>query len=90
MRRGSRLLIPAVLCGCWGSPVPQEASCAAYVTCVRALDVRDGEETNVARFVEGGFCWNNPTLAEGCSRACTRGLAWLRERDPALPAECQP
>lgn len=71
------------LAGCWGSPVGQAAACEAYVACIRALDADAGVTTNLDRFVPGGFCWNNPTLAEGCTTACVRALERLREREGA-------
>ena len=67
--------------GCWGSPVSQTAECEAYVACIRGLDADAGLTTNVDRFVEGGVCWNNPLLAEGCTTACRRAVARLRERE---------
>ncbi len=87
------LLVTALgVAGCWGDPVSQSSGCHAWVACIRALDdVADaGEPANLDRFVEGGFCWNNPSLAEGCISACDRGLARLRERNDVLPEGCKP
>ncbi|MDP1829303.1 MAG: hypothetical protein Q8L48_38920 [Archangium sp.] len=89
LMRGALLCTMAVLAGCWGSPVSQAPECQAWVGCIRALDA-PGETTDLERFVEGGFCWNNPTLAEGCTTACARALARLRDRESSLPSECQP
>jgi hypothetical protein len=79
-----------LLSGCWGSPVGQAPQCQAWVACIRALDVDAGEETDLERFVEGGFCWNNPELAKGCTTACGRALTRMREREAALPGACLP
>lgn len=88
--RATLLCTGFVLAGCWGNPVSQAPACQAWVGCIRALDAREGETTDLERFVEGGFCWNNPTLAEGCTTACERALERLREREPGLPSECLP
>lgn len=80
-----RALIGAVLwlAGCWGSPVSQDPQCQTYVACIRALDADAGLTTNLDRFLEGGVCWNNPLLAQGCTTACSRALARLQEREGA-------
>lgn len=75
--------VALVMAGCWGSPVGQAPECRAWVACIRALDADAGQTTDLERFVEGGFCWNNPTLAEGCTTACQRAL--VRQQ-----AECGP
>lgn len=84
------LLVTMVLAGCWGPPVAQAPECRAWVACVRAQDEARGETTDLERFVEGGFCWNNSTLAEGCTTACGRALERVRAREPGAPPECQP
>ena len=68
-----------VLAGCWGNPVGQSPECAAWVSCIRALDADAGQTTDLERFEEGGFCWNNPTLAKGCTTACARASSRLPE-----------
>jgi len=70
------------LSGCWGSPVGQAPECQAWVACIRALDADAGQTTDLERFVEGGVCWNNPTLAEGCTTACQRALSRTKECAP--------
>lgn len=82
MRRSGLGVVVLVLCGCWGNPVSQSPECAAWVGCIRALDADAGQTTDLERFVEGGFCWNNPTLAQGCTTACARALARLPECSP--------
>jgi hypothetical protein len=74
--------------GCWGSPVASTTECDQYVTWIRALDADAGQSTNLDRYVEGGACWNNPTLAEGCTTACARALTRLQARETSLPEEC--
>jgi hypothetical protein len=74
-----------VLASCWGSPVSQDPACQAWVSCIRALDADAGETTDLVRFVEGGACWKNPTLAEGCTTACQRALGRLHERGACVP-----
>lgn len=75
--------------GC-APPVPQSAACVAYVGCVEAIDLARGGTTNLARFEAGGDCWGSPLAGELCDRACTSGLEFLQERQPALPEECAP
>lgn len=84
------LVMMVALSGCWGQPVSQAPVCQAWVACVQARDALAGETTNLDRFVEGGFCWNNSELAEGCTTACERALGRLRQREASLPTECQP
>lgn len=84
------LVVLLTTSGCWGPPVTQTAECRAWVACVQATDARAGETTNLDRFVEGGFCWNNSELAEGCTTACARALTRSRARESSLPAECLP
>ena len=74
-----------VLSGCWGSPVSQDPECHAWVSCIRALDADAGETTDLERFVEGGFCWRNPTLAEGCTTACKRALGRIHQQGACVP-----
>ena len=68
----------------------QAPQCQAYVACIRALDADAGETTDLDRFLEGGFCWNNPTLGEGCTTACARALARMQARETSLPGACLP
>jgi len=84
MRRA--MISALLLTGCWGSPVSQAPECQAYVSCLRALDADAGETTDLERYLEGGYCWNNPTLAGGCISACSRALTRLQER----AGECLP
>lgn len=79
-----------VLAGCLGGPVEQSPGCATYVACLRALDADAGTTTNLDRFVPGGACWVNGVTGEGCATGCERALTRLKERTPALPAECAP
>lgn len=78
--------VAVLLCGCWGNPVGQAPECQTYVACIRALDADAGETTDLERYLEGGFCWNNPTLAGGCITACSRALTRMQER----AGECVP
>ena len=75
-----------LLVGC--AQVEQSASCAAYVSCVRAQDAAKGIETDLVRFEPGGDCWGNPDGAGLCDRACTNGMLWLQETFSDLPQEC--
>ncbi|MBL8921340.1 MAG: hypothetical protein JNJ54_20945 [Myxococcaceae bacterium] len=86
-----RWLVAVVLLqGCFGTPVEQAPECRSFAACIRALDAVSGQTTNLTRFDERGFCWNNDTLGQACRTACTRALTRLRERTPSLPAECMP
>lgn len=77
--------------GVAGCDAPTQAeSCQRYVACIRALDERDGKETNVDRFDPGGACWNGEEQAHVCDQSCERGLEWLSDRYDDLPAECVP
>lgn len=88
--RSPLVLLVVVLSSCFGGAVPQGAECTRWVTCQKALDAAAGETTNLTRFDEGGYCWNNATLAEGCTTACGRALERMRAREASLPQECQP
>ena len=66
---------------------PQSEACRTYVACVRALDVRDGLTTDAVRFEPDGDCWGGEKIADVCDRACTRGLALVREAAPGLACE---
>ncbi|MFZ5442502.1 MAG: hypothetical protein ACOZQL_21005 [Myxococcota bacterium] len=90
MRPALPLLVVVVLSSCFGGAVSQGSECAAFASCQRALDTAAGETTNLDRFDEGGYCWHNRTLAEGCTTACVRALERLRARASSLPQECQP
>lgn len=91
MRLLLALLVGAVMASCWGSAVPQDPACTAWVACIRALEGREGQPAaDLLRFEAGGFCWNNPTLAEGCAAACARAQGRLHAREPSLPPECTP
>lgn len=73
-------------------PVAQTTSCETFVACVKARDVRDkvSAPTDAARFEANGDCWGSPAGSLLCDRACTSGLAFLREKEPSLPKECTP
>ena len=88
-RRMRALLLLPLLSACWGNPVDQAPECVAWVACTRALDDAF-TPLDLSRFLDGGFCWNNPSLAEGCTTACVRGLERLRVRETSLPVECAP
>lgn len=91
MRALGLLTAAAVFASCWGGAVPQAPVCAAWVSCVRALDARDARpRANLERFEVDGFCWNNGELAKGCTTGCERALERIRARDPDAPAECAP
>lgn len=83
-------MVFALLLAACAPEVVQTEACAAFVTCQAARDAADGTTTDVARFTAGGDCWGSPAGAELCDHACDNGLAFLRERYPALPAECAP
>jgi hypothetical protein len=70
--------------------VGQAAACERYVACIRALDQRRGQITNLDRFEAGGPCWGSQEGATLCERACVRGLQWEAQRDLAAPVECDP
>jgi hypothetical protein len=84
------LVTALLLTGCFGTPVDQAPECRAFTACTRALDAAAGQTTNLSRFDEGGFCWNNDALGSTCRSACARALTRLRERSPSLPTECLP
>ena len=86
--RDGLLLAALASTGCGGA-VAQTAGCRDFVSCVQALDARDGETTDVARYVPGGACWGGEVGAKLCDDSCIRGLARLRA-SPSVPAECQP
>lgn len=67
----------------------QDPACAAYVECVKARDTVLQTTTDVVRFEPAGACWNNDDLAEGCKKACAKGLSWLGSLSGA-PKECAP
>lgn len=91
MRALGLLSLAAVFASCWGGAVPPAPSCAAWVSCVRALDARDAlTPADLERFEADGFCWNNPELAKGCTTACERALERIRARDADAPRECAP
>jgi hypothetical protein len=83
--RAALIISGALFAGCWGSPVGQAPECQAWVACVRARDADAGETTDLGRFDDGGFCWNNPTLGEGCTTACRRALTRMTERGECVP-----
>jgi hypothetical protein len=82
------LLVSSVGAGCTEA-VTQSEDCAAYVECVRAIDARDGVETDVERFEADGDCWGSDEGATLCDRACTRGADYLRRQSGPLPQECE-
>lgn len=77
-----------ILFGC--AEVTQTPACSSFVACVGARDEASGATTDVVRFEPNGDCWGTPAGADLCDRACENGLAWLRETEPNLPAECAP
>lgn len=86
--RSMLLAALAALGGCLGAE--QTEACRAFVACTRALDARDGQTTDAARFEADGACWSGPVIAELCDQACTRGVEWLREVEPDLVCEVTP
>ena len=84
-------VLPALLLWCAGcGEVEQTAACADYVRCLEARDAVLGTETDADRFDVGGACWGGAEGAHLCDTACSNGLAWLRDVEPDLPAECAP
>lgn len=78
-------LAAALLAGCGGEP--QSPACRQFVACVRALDARDGRQTNTVRFEPQGGCWGGAAGAKLCTDACARGMTWVR-RDGNVPGAC--
>lgn len=75
--------------GC-SSHVQQSEDCQALVACARAKDRIAGMTTDVSRYEAEGACWENEEIAELCERSCTRGMAFIRSREPSAPSECRP
>lgn len=75
--------------GC-SSHVQQSEDCQALVACARAKDRSAGTTTDVSRYEAEGACWENEGIAELCERSCTRGMAFIRSREPSAPSECLP
>lgn len=82
-------LFALLLAGC-SQRQPQSEACAAYVSCVAAIDAARGTETDVVRYTPDGDCWGSPPGAELCDESCTRGLDWMAERWDDLPEACTP
>lgn len=78
------ILFLVVPIGC--SPQEQAPACAAFVTCVQAIDLARGSATNVKRFEPDGDCWGGAAGAKLCGDACERGLQVLRETEGAQVA----
>lgn len=78
-----------LLVGCEAT-VEQAPACARYTECIRALDERSGQPTDLDRFDPGGACWGSEQGAELCEHACERGLRWEAERRDDPPQECRP
>ncbi|MDF1562280.1 MAG: hypothetical protein P1V51_04505 [Deltaproteobacteria bacterium] len=85
---GGLILLAVLVSGC--GQEEQTAACAAFVICVEARDEQGGRTTDLERFREGGACWGSRPGQTLCDRACTRGLAFLRERYTPLPEACTP
>ena len=83
-----RFWMLALVWGC--AEVEPSASCEEYVACIRSQDAVSGVETDLARFEEGGACWDSPQGAGLCDRACTNGLEWMRDEVLDLSEECGP
>ncbi len=80
----------ALLAGCWGESVPQSGECATYVACIQAQDTAAGQITNLDRYVDGGACWGNATLATSCTTSCKKTLDRMNVSSSGLPQECRP
>jgi hypothetical protein len=84
-------LAALVFCvACFDGPVDQSAACAQYVRCIRAVDAANSQTTDLDRYDEGGACWGGEKIGELCTTSCGRALDRMRQREPALPAECAP
>jgi hypothetical protein len=68
--------------------VEQTPACATFVACQSARDEASGTTTDTVRFTPAGECWGTPAGQDLCDRACTNGLAFLRDRYTDLPDAC--
>ncbi len=70
----------------------QSAECAAYMSCLEALDAQVGgssASTVEALYGPTGSCWTEPVTAASCDAGCTAGLSAARDGASPVPSECE-